>query len=127
LPCAEIPKIRITTLSKPVSQILHEYYIQGATPLGAWRVARIGCFIRALGGEVDSRGIRNLASLIDPIAVRVFSFAEVYYKFKFKKGYFATPGIGSWLRGRSDGVTREFLRWLQLTWVQALRWVQAKP
>ena len=121
LPCAELPRIKLTTLSKPVSQIFHEYYVQGATPFRAWQTARIACFIRGLGGEVDSRGIRNFESLINPIANRVFSFAEAYYKLKFKKGYFATPGIGAWLRGHSEGVTREFLRWLQL------RWVKAKP
>ena len=117
LPCAQLPKIKLITLSKPVSEILHEYYVQGASPFSAWQAARIGCFIRGLGGEVDSRGIRNFEALVNPIAIRVFSFAEAYYKLKFKTGYFATAGIGAWLRGASNEVTREFLRWLQLRWV----------
>jgi hypothetical protein len=106
---------RITTLGGPVSQILADYYFATATPVGAARADRFACVAQGLGGRVVGNRIVNkrASSVRDPVAARVYEFAEAFYKLKWHHGYFASAGIGAWLLSKSFAVTDEFFDWLE--------------
>ena len=111
--CPSLPRTRTITISIPISRVIHEYYTQVGSSFGRSRLSRIPCFVQTLGGVIARRRITNKTLLVEPIGKRVYSFAEAFYKLKFHKGYFATPGIGSWLLSYSYKATKLFLDWLE--------------
>jgi hypothetical protein len=105
--CGATPLKRIGTISKPISQILDEYYNALNTPIGRTRTSRHMCFAQALGGTVSGKEITNKSALEGPISVRVASFASIFY-YKFYK----SPPSAS-LEFNSKEVTKLFLNWLE--------------
>ena len=109
--CGATPLKRIGTISKPISQILDEYYNALNTPIGRTRTSRHMCFAQALGGTVSGKEITNKSALEGPISVRVESFASIFYYKFYKELYKSPPSAG--LELNSKEVTKLFLNWLQ--------------
>lgn len=77
----------------PVSEILRQFYLTSGTPMGRARTNRYNEFASSIGGRISGRTITNRAQLAGPIAIRVASFARLWYAKEIRNA--SMPGVGA--------------------------------
>ena len=98
--------------TRPMSEIFLDHVGPPGTTSGIPSPNRYQCFVEAIGGGVSGHRITN-GGFQGPIAIRVASFADVFYT-KIR-GLPHTPDIGEHLvmRAQSELAVDWFLNWLE--------------
>jgi len=80
VPCGR-SALRAYVPSRPISEILGEYYYDPSTTLGTGRTSRNHCFLEILGATFDaSARVNNRRAIVTgPMRARVLDFARAFY------------------------------------------------
>lgn len=81
LSCAPEARRRPLRLTRPISELLHDYYLRDDGPTGQTRADRYRCFVRMIGGRLsdDGRRLLNRGQLHRLHGPAIESFARTYY------------------------------------------------
>jgi hypothetical protein len=71
--------IKRKSLSKPISDLLYEYYTRPSGSLAAERANKIPCFVESIGGTVVGTTITNRSAIRSGMSPKVLEFAEAFY------------------------------------------------
>jgi hypothetical protein len=110
--CATAAKTPVTAVSRPVSDLLGDYYTKPSTALGSERADKIKCFIESIGGKVAGKTISNRTVLAVSMESRVFEFAEAFYA-NLTSNPVLGPGDRALLRTTTPQAIEKFLKFLE--------------
>lgn len=114
-------RLRSEFLNRPLSQILHEYYLASNGPLAEARTLRYEGFVQAIGGQVRASQIENLAELIAVLTPMVLLFSRLWLVKEYGSSYDPSNSAGLEASARiflrleryAEEIVHLFVAWLE--------------
>jgi hypothetical protein len=100
--------------SRPMGEIILDYYDSPSSPLGAAAANQYRCFTEAIGGVISGRRITNKSTIRGPIAYRVRSFADAFYTKIRGLPHVTDSGDRVHLWTQAEHAVDWFLGWLEV-------------